>query len=167
METWTDMGLIWSIDRDGTWEKQADAEGRRPLWAPEIRYIASKNTWYIAYSMGTFAPIGLRGGLLRSTSGLPQGPYVRRSPKMRWSTTLTYPYLKIPTAVCTCSRGNLNIAKMNADLTGFIEPFRRLTSQSGQDIGFEGSGMIKANGKYYLFAAKVNTDYGTYSTPTT
>ncbi|MES2732523.1 MAG: carbohydrate-binding protein, partial [Bacteroidota bacterium] len=160
MDTWTDMGLIWSVERDGTWEKQRDAEGRRPVWAPEIHYIASKQNWYIVYSVGTFAPIGLRGGMLRSTTGRPEGPYVKvtENPIVN---DIDLSLFEDTNGSVYMMKGNLNIAKMNADLTGFTEPFRRLTSQTGQDIGFEGSGMIKIDGRYYFFAAKVNdTDTG-------
>ncbi|MES2730177.1 MAG: PA14 domain-containing protein [Bacteroidota bacterium] len=157
MDSWTDMGLIWSIERDGTWQKKFDEKNRRPLWAPEIRYIQSKKNWYITYSMGTFAPIGIKTGLFRSTTGRPEGPYVD---------VVTGPIIDgIDGSLFEDTDGsvyflhdNCLIAKMNSEMTGFTEPFRVLKTQSGKPVGFEGSGMIKVNGRYYAYAATANKD---------
>lgn len=71
LQNWTALGLVWSIERDGTWQKEWTTKNgakRRALWAPEIHYM--KGNYYIAYCI-----TGLGTGLLRSTTGKPAGPY--------------------------------------------------------------------------------------------
>ena len=64
------MGLVWSFEQDATWQQwRFHKKAVRALWAPEIHYI--KGNYYITLSM----PPGDRG-LLKSTTGLPEGPYV-------------------------------------------------------------------------------------------
>lgn len=65
LKRWDPQGRIWSLAADGTW-----AKGRGAVWAPEIHYI--NNTYWLTYCMSN--PEGT--GLLKSTSGLPTGPYV-------------------------------------------------------------------------------------------
>ncbi|WP_170065488.1 family 43 glycosylhydrolase [Abditibacterium utsteinense] len=75
--TWQQMGMVWTFDKDGTWSKawkkspwvSPNGELRRALWAPEIHYL--KGTYYIPYSMNYGGT-----GILKSTSGHPEGPYV-------------------------------------------------------------------------------------------
>ena len=64
--------MVWNIDRDGAWEKRIptrDGAPFRPLWAPEIAFI--KGAYWICYSI----PLGVGGGVLKSASGKPEGPY--------------------------------------------------------------------------------------------
>ena len=85
LKTWDHLGLIWSLDRDATWQskpvivapgqispsRDVMDEKRRAVWAPEIHYIKSKKTWLIVACMN-----GGRGSfILRSKSGKPEGPY--------------------------------------------------------------------------------------------
>ena len=159
LKTWTDTGLIWSIEKDGTWQKQYDSLGRRPLWAPEIHYIKSKKNWYIVYSMGTFAPMGIRTGLLKSTSGKPEGPYVDvvEGPIVQG---IDGSLFEDDDNKVYFLHDNCMIAQMNEEMNGFVEPFRQLQTPLGKPIGFEGSGIIKIEQKYYLFAAEGNEDMG-------
>ncbi|KAK0350512.1 hypothetical protein LTR94_028735, partial [Friedmanniomyces endolithicus] len=42
LKSWDDLGLIWSIERDGVWEKQwrmRNGVPFRAVWAPELHYI--------------------------------------------------------------------------------------------------------------------------------
>lgn len=42
LQTWKYLGLVWSIERDGTWEKEwrmLHNQLTRNVWAPEIHYI--------------------------------------------------------------------------------------------------------------------------------
>ncbi len=157
MQDWKDVGLIWSIEKDGTWQKEYDAKGRRPLWAPEVHFI--KNNWYITYSMGTFDPIGIQTGLLKSTSGKVEGPY---------KDVVEGPIVKgIDGSLFEDTNGkvyflhdNCWIAQMNEAMNGFTEPFRQLKTVSGQLVGFEGSGVLKIKDDYYLFAAESREDMG-------
>ena len=71
LRSWDYMGLVWSFDRDGTWQREWRHHHRpvRALWAPEIHYV--KGNYFITLSM----PPGDRG-LLKSSTGRPEGPYV-------------------------------------------------------------------------------------------
>ena len=72
LKNWDYLGLVWSIERDGTWEKEwrmLHDKLTRNVWAPEIHYI--KKNYYITLSM---APGGI--AILKSTSGKPEGPYI-------------------------------------------------------------------------------------------
>jgi len=157
MNNWTDFGLIWSIENDGTWQKKYDAKGRRPLWAPEIHYI--KSNWYIVYSMGTFDPIGIQTGLLKSTTGKVEGPYedVVEGPIVKG---IDGSLFEDTDGKVYFLHDNCLIARMNDGMNGFTEPFRQLKSQSGKLVGFEGSGILKIKNEYYLFAAESNEDMG-------
>ncbi len=162
LKNWTDTGLIWSIEKNGTWQKEYDSLGRRPLWAPEIHYIKSKKNWYIVYSMGTFAPLGIRTGLFKSTSGKPEGPYVDvvDGPIVQG---IDGSLFEDDDNKVYFLHDNCMIAQMNEEMNGFVEPFRQLQTPSGKPVGFEGSGIIKIAQKYYLFAAEGNEDMGTNS----
>ncbi len=74
--TWEPLGLVWEIDRHGTWHKERDPEGNLALWAPEIHYL--KDIFWLTYSLSWRFPNRPRGrcGLLRSESGRAEGPYV-------------------------------------------------------------------------------------------
>lgn len=157
MQDWQDVGLIWSIEKEGTWQKKYDAKDRRPMWAPEAHFI--KKNWYITYSMGTFDPIGIQTGLLKSTSGKVEGPY---------KDVVEGPIVKgIDGSLFEDTNGkvyflhdNCWIAQMNEAMNGFTEPFRQLKTSSGKLVGFEGSGILKIKSDYYLFAAEGTEDMG-------
>ena len=85
LKHWEHLGLVWSLDRDATWQRTAVIvepgqvspardvldEKRRAVWAPEIHYIKSAKQWMIVACMN-----GERGSfILRSVSGKPEGPY--------------------------------------------------------------------------------------------
>ncbi len=158
MRNWEDKGLIWSIEKDGTWQKAYDEKGRRPLWAPEIHYIKKMHNWYIVYSMGTFAPLGIRTGLMKSLTRRPEGPYrdVVEGPITEGIDGSLYE----ENDTVYFLRNHCLIARMNETMTGFAEPFRPLQTISGKNVGFEGSGMLKLKGRYYLYSAKSNLDMG-------
>ncbi len=158
LKNWEHVGLIWSIEKDGTWQKAYDERGRRPLWAPEIHYITKMKNWYVVYSMGTFAPQGIRTGLMKSVSGKPEGPY--KDVVMGPITEGIDGSLFEEKGNVYFLRNHCLIALMNDNMTGFAEPFKPLQTFDGKTVGFEGSGMLKLNDKYYLYSAKANEDMG-------
>ena len=93
MKNWDSRGLIWSMEKDGTWQKnpkvykKGEKYARKSLngdpldnkfhavWAPEMHYIKSAKNWFIVACMNESD--GGRGSfVLRSTTGKPEGPYV-------------------------------------------------------------------------------------------
>ncbi|MBW4889247.1 family 43 glycosylhydrolase [Mucilaginibacter sp. HMF5004] len=176
LKNWNYMGLVWTIEKDGTWEKKwADLHGKpaRALWAPELHYI--KGNYYICLSM---PPTGI--SILKSTTGKPEGPYVNTAADP------SQPFVKgiDPTLlqdddgkVYFTWAGANHIGLMKNDMSGFDGPLHdvklsnpdhdpthhvaRCEGRGMNDFGTEGAILFKANGKYYLGAAD---DYqGRYS----
>jgi xylan 1,4-beta-xylosidase len=176
LKKWKYMGLVWSIVKDGDWEKKwSNLHGKpaRALWAPEIHYV--KGNYFICFSM---PPTGI--SILKSTSGKAEGPYVH-------ATKVTdKPFVNgiDPTlfqdddgkVYFTYAGGN-RIALMKDDLSDIAESWHPITlsnpdhnprhhaarceGRGMNDYGTEGAVLFKANGKYYLGAAD---DYeGRYS----
>jgi hypothetical protein len=143
--------VVWSIDRDGSWERPVnlrDGAPFRPLWAPEVHFL--KGTYWLTYCVPN------RGaGLLKSASGKPEGPYVKAFSDDR-------PIADgIDASLFEDADGKVyflyaggRIARVRDDMTGLAEPFRLLAPSEGAPyVGFEGVFLFKANGKYYLSAA--------------
>jgi hypothetical protein len=77
LDTWTPLGKVWDIERDGgAWQKEYRIPGNnllrtdfcRGVTAPEIHFL--DGAYYLAYSMN-----GRGTGLLKSKTGKAEGPY--------------------------------------------------------------------------------------------
>jgi beta-xylosidase len=170
LKTWEPLGLVWSIERDGTWQKQwttKNGNRRRALWAPEIHYL--KGNFYLAYCV-----TGLGTGLLKSTSGKAEGPYVStNTPDAPITKTgIDASLFQDDDGQVYFVYGSGSIAPMNADLSALTGPFvplrcavadtviahhhpNRPCAPSQLDhVGFEGVYLFKANGRYYLSCAE-------------
>jgi xylan 1,4-beta-xylosidase len=176
LQHWKYLGLVWSIEKEGTWEKQwRDLHGTpaRAIWAPELHYI--KGTYYICLSM---APGGI--GILKSTTGKPEGPYVHATnPDKAFVNGIDATLFEDEDGkVYFTWSGGSRIGLMKDDLSDFAESIKQIILQDpdhdsthhaakcmgrgSNDLGHEGAVLFKANGKYYLGAAD---DYqGRYST---
>lgn len=174
LKNWEYMGLVWSFEKDGTWEKawRFHRTAVRALWAPEINYI--KGNYYITHSM----PPGGRG-LLKSATGKPEGPYVNAlANDGYWEDDIDGSLFEDEDGSVYYLYGGGWIAKMKDDMSGFAEePVKPVlidpdlnpdhhapscsTRRDCQDIGHEGASMIKRNGLYYLNVA--DTYQGRYS----
>jgi xylan 1,4-beta-xylosidase len=166
---WNYLGLVWSIERDGTWEKRWVRMRNKPsraVWAPEIHFV--KNNYFIVLSM---IPGGI--SILKSTTGKPEGPYINASKidcPILINTDPTLFQDDDGTVYFTCLNAN-RVARMKDDMSGFAEAPRKVNlaepdtnpahhaekcrSRGMGDIGVEGATMFKANGKYYLAAADI------------
>ena len=148
LKTWTPLGLVWTIEGDGAWAKKA-VDGKRALWAPEIHYF--KGTYWLAYCMNYGGT-----GLLRSTTGRAEGPYVDIKP----DGPLTG---EIDASVFADDDGQVyfvyqdgKIARMKDDMTGLAEAPHLLKPANAAHVGFEGAFIFKSNGRYYLSCAENN-----------
>ena len=76
--TWTPLGTVWRYGKSPWHAKYLQA--KRPLWAPEVHYC--KGTFWLTYSMPGWDGTGKTSGsgLLKSTSGKPEGPYQDMQP---------------------------------------------------------------------------------------
>ncbi len=169
LKQWQDLGLVWTFEHDGTWQKQwTEKNGvrRRAVWAPEVHYL--KGNFYIAYSV-----TGLGTGLLRSSTGKPEGPYAdvngTNGPLTRG----------IDASLFVDDDGSVYflfgsgwLARMKDDLTGLAEepvrlrclpadsdpehhhPARPCVADEWDHIGYEGVFLFKTNGRYYLSGAE-------------
>jgi len=176
LEHWTYMGLVWSLDKDGAWEKQTRLLHDKPvraIWAPEIHYI--HHNYFICLSM---TPGGI--GILKSSTGKPEGPYVNALSEDKplangIDATL---FEDDDGKVYFTSTSANRITRMKDDLSGPAEPPHeivlenpdhnpnhhapRCAGRGMNDFGNEGAVLFKANGIYYLGAA--DTYEGRYST---
>jgi len=167
LNKWEPLGLVWSIEKDGTWQKQwTEKNGlkRRALWAPEIHYL--KGNYYIAYCI-----TGLGTGLLESKTKKPEGPYVSvNTPDAPLTRGIDASLFQDDDGKVYFLYGDGRIAAMKDDMSGLenkpqllqcaipdndIEhhhPSRPCTDMS--HVGFEGVYLFKANGRYYLSCAE-------------
>lgn len=178
LKEWEYMGLIWDIDKEAEqWVKNWRRHPKRAVravWAPEIHYI--KNNYFIVFSM---CPNGM--GILKSSTGKPEGPYInafdKEGPVTNGGIDPTL-FEDEDGKVYFTYGGATRIALMKDDMSGFDGPFRNLRfddpdhnprhhaakcePRGMNDLGHEGAVLFKRNGIYYLGAAD---DYeGRYST---
>ena len=159
LQHWDYVGLVWSMAKDATWQKKY-----RYIWAPQIVYLKKLNTYCIALGWGPTGPTGI----LKSTSGKPEGPYVNPLANDGVATDNRIDAAMFEdddgTVYFTDGSGGL-IRKMKPDLSGFEGPGIPVTYSDGSHAnggpGHEGASLFKANGKYYIGAA--STVDGRYS----
>ncbi len=176
---WEPLGFVWKYG-ESPWHKPYLRE-RKPLWAPEIHYL--KGTFWLTYSLpgwdGSARTSGC--GLLKSTSGKPEGPYVDVHPNERIGDEIDASLFEDEDGTVYFLWHSGKIARMVPDMTGLAEPYHWLKMAAkdadpkhhsglcagifGKDsfdhIGYEGMFLFKANGRYYLSCSE-NID-GRYS----
>jgi beta-xylosidase len=173
LKNWEHLGLIWSIERDGTWQKypkiysdydnypRKSVNGDsldnffRAVWAPEIHYIKKLKNWFIVACMNNSA-VGPGSFILKSTTGKPEGPYVNITGND------TKPLFKeIDGSLFEDTDGsvyfvghNHYIAKMKSDMSGLAEEIKTLkeTPYSPEPY-IEGAFIFKHDKKYHLVQA--------------
>jgi len=152
-------GFVWTFERDASNEAQKKIVVRnnrfmRGIWAPEIHYL--KENFWITYSVSN----GYGSGLLRSTSGKPEGPYVDVDPDNNMVSGIDATLFEDEDGTVWYIWGPGKMKKMKADMLGFEnddEPvFPRDASE--KKVGYEGVNMYRKNGIYYLMAAEWNAE---------
>lgn len=164
LATWTPVvqkprarSVVWNVDRDGTWEKRIplrDGAPFRPLWAPEIAYL--KGTYWICYSI----PLGVGAGILKSTTGKPEGPYEQVFKDGPVVDAIDLALFADDDGKVYLIWGRGNIRELNAGLNGFVGEGWKLKPANSDRIGFEGTFVFKAHGKYYITGAEFTADPG-------
>ena len=150
---WEDLGAVWRFEQDATWQKSILTDGSSPIWAPELHYI--HGNYYICYSLGWGA---MNGGVLKSATGLPEGPYedIRDGAVFN---AIDSTFFTDDDGTVYAIWGDGEYAKMSRDLKYTVTAKRSLVSESGQPVGFEGCFVKKINGLYYLCSASYTTHY--------
>ncbi|QEL14975.1 family 43 glycosylhydrolase [Limnoglobus roseus] len=158
LKAWDYLGLVWSFDKDGTWQK---AWGKRrnttmrAVWAPELCYV--KKNYYLTFSLAS----GAGTGLLKSTTGKPEGPYVTANrPDARLTGGIDATLFEDGDKVYfTWGRGG-SIALMKDDMSGFDGEPKKVKFEKPADgswtrdeVAQEGASLFKRDGKYYLGGA--------------
>lgn len=173
LTNWTSHGLIWKYG-SSAWHRPY-LTAKKPLWAPEIHYINS-NYW-ITYSLpaadGTAKTSGC--GLLRSTTGKPEGPYTDVQPAERMGDEIDASLFQDDDGSVYFLWHSGKIAKMKPDMSGLAEPYHWLKTVSSDPlpnhhsglcagifgtnsfdhVGYEGMFLLKNNGRYYFCCSEV------------
>ncbi len=184
--SWESLGIVWKPG-NSPWHKPYLQQGR-PLWAPEIHFI--RGTFWLTYSMpgwdakdpNRFNPANSGCGLLKSTSGKPEGPYIDVQPDKRLGDEIDASLFQDDDGSVYYLWHSGKIAKMKPDMSGLAEPYHWLKPTVsdpdpqhhsslcpkifGKDslthIGYEGVFMFKYNELYYLCGSDRGDD-GRYS----
>lgn len=155
LATWEYRGLIWSIERDGGWERgwrMRKGVAFRALWAPEIHYL--RGNWYICHSVS-------RGGLavLRSTSGRAEGPYVHAfSPDRPIRGGIDATLFEDDNGSVWLTAGSANeIVRLKDDLSGLAGAWTEIAAadpavaaKGKNRFGYEGATLFRREGRYHL-----------------
>ena len=161
---WETAGYVWQFERDATWNRAAkpsphtgDGKPVRAIWAPEIHFF--KNTFWMTYSMNYDGT-----GLLKSTSGKPEGPYVEMKPSGPISDGIDATVFEDKDGSVYWLDFGYRIAKMKSDLSDIAQPMHDLNFSPAPPWG-EGINMKRVNGKKYLWtnAGRESGSYDAYS----
>jgi beta-xylosidase len=179
LTNWVELGFVWKYG-SSPWHKPYLA-AKKPLWAPEIHYL--KGTFWLTYSLPGWKAGDPNGtdaknsgcGLLKSTSGKAEGPYVDVQPDARLGDEIDASLFQDDDGAVYFLWHGGKIAKMKPDMSGLAEPYRWLKMSesdpnpkhhsglcagifgkgSFDHVGFEGMFLFKANGRYYLDCAEM------------
>lgn len=151
---WEDLGFVWDLHKDGkavdSWHwhtnvKNPDFKNPKALWAPEIHYF--KETWWITHCLNG----GVGHGLLKSTSGKPDGPY--EVVPMIFDKGIDAHLFQDDNGQMYYLWGANKIASMNEDMTTLAEAPEELQHNGQHQLGYEGVLLLKIEDKYLHIAS--------------
>lgn len=179
LTNWVELGFVWKYG-NSPWHKPY-LTAKKPLWAPEIHFL--KGTFWLTYSLPGWKAGDPKGtdaknsgcGLLKSTSGKAEGPYVDVQPNERLGDEIDASLFQDDDGVVYFLWHSGKIARMKPDMSGLAEPYRWLKMSepdpnpkhhsglcagifgrnSFDHVGFEGMFLFKAHGRYYLDCSDV------------
>lgn len=165
---WEPLGFVWKYGASPWHAKYLKA--RKPLWAPEVHYL--KGTFWLTYSLPGWDGTGRTSGsgLLKSTSGRPEGPYQDVQPHERMGDEIDASLFADDDGSVYFLWHSGKIARMKPDMSGLAEPYHWLKTTASDPnpkhhsglcagifgkgsfdhVGYEGMFLFKANGRYYL-----------------
>jgi len=152
LKNWEPMGLVWSFEKDATWQKgktEKDGKVRRAIWAPEVHYV--KGNFYFAYCVNYGGT-----GILRSTTSKPEGPYEDIKKDGPLTANIDASLFADDDGKVYFLWQNGMIARMKDDMSGLAEQQKLLKPSNAKHVGFEGAAMAKINGRYHLICAEFN-----------
>jgi len=133
--------VVWNVDREGTWQKPVGLRNGapfRPVWAPEIQYL--KNTFWLTYAIP-----GLGGGILKSSSGSAEGPYVSPlKPDQPLVANIDLMLFEDTDGKVYLAYGGGYVVQMKDDMTGLAEEPWQVQPTNAPRVGAEGAYLFKA-----------------------
>ncbi len=161
--SWETLGYVWQFERDATWSKAlkisphtGDGKPVRAIWAPEIHFL--KGTYWLVYSMNYDGT-----GLLKSTSGKPEGPYVEMKPGGPISDGIDATLFEDADGSVYWLDFGYRIAKMKSDMSDIAEPMHDLKFSPNPPWG-EGINLKRVGNKYlWTNAGRESGSYDAYS----
>lgn len=157
LREWDEVGFIWRWEGMGYDFGDNIAE----LWAPEIKWVARDKTYYLAFSVME-RDVGGKTWLYRSTSGKAEGPYANVTASYLVEGIDGFPFEDDDGLYFLWGGGR--IGKLNAARNGFSGPIRKLVDVDGDHVGYEGNGLIKVGGVYFLTGAEWHGPLRTHGT---
>ena len=145
LKTWEPLGLVWTFEKDGTWQKEF-RKGNRAIWAPEIHYI--KATYWLAYCVNYGGT-----GILQSATGKAEGPYRDIKPDGPLTGEIDASLFQDDDGKVYFVYQNGKIARMKDDMSGLAEAPKLLKPSNHGQAGFEGAFLTKIGGRYQLVCA--------------
>jgi xylan 1,4-beta-xylosidase len=169
---WEPLGFVWKYGASA-WHKPY-LDKKKSIWAPEVHYL--KGTFWLTYSLPGWDGTGKTSGtgLLKSTTGKPEGPYEDMQPNERLGDEIDASLFQDDDGTVYFLWHSGKIAKMKPDMSGLAEPYHWLKTtasdpnpkhhsglcagifgrNSFDHVGYEGMFLFKANGRYYLSCAE-------------
>ena len=173
LTNWTALGFVWKYG-GSPWHKPY-LEKKKSLWAPEIHFL--KNTFWLTYSLPGWDGTGKTSGcgLLRSTTGKPEGPYEDMQPNERLGDEIDASLFQDNDGAVYFLWHSGKIAKLKPDMHGLAEPYHWLKTTTSDPnpkhhsglcagifgkgsfdhVGYEGMFIFKANGIYHLCCSEI------------
>jgi beta-xylosidase len=155
LKKWEPLGPVWTFEKNATWQKKEEKDEKgnplRALWAPEVHYF--KNTFWITYCIN-YSHGGT--GVLKSTSGKVEGPYVDIKPDGPLTDRIDASLYCDDDGKAYFVWQNGMIARLKDDMSGLAEEPRHLKPANAEQVGFEGAFLTKINGRYRLVCAEFN-----------
>ncbi|MGH8021161.1 MAG: family 43 glycosylhydrolase [Opitutaceae bacterium] len=145
---WTAKARGKNASRCATARPFAHSGRRRPA------YIGG--TYWICYSI----PLGVGGGILKSTTGKPEGPCERVFKDGPVVNAIDLALFEDDDSKVYLIWGAGNIRQLSDDLTGFVGEGWKLKPANADRIGFEGTFVFKAHGRYCITGAEFVADPG-------
>jgi xylan 1,4-beta-xylosidase len=152
LKKWEPLGPVWTFAKNTTWQKESKGEKGNTLhalWAPEIHYF--KNTFWLTYCINYGGT-----GILKSTSGKAEGPYVDVKPDGPLTGQIDASLFCDDDGKVYFVWQNGMVARLKDDMSGLAEEPQHLKPANAEQVGFEGAFITKIDGRYRLLCAEFN-----------
>jgi hypothetical protein len=161
LKTWALVKVVvWRDQFAGTWL----LKNRKnvSIWAPELHYI--KGNYWLTFCTDWAREGGVAGtGFLKSSTGKVEGPYeLVNTDGPITPGELDATFFQDDDGTVYFLSGGCSIARMKDDMSGIAEKVRRVGTEGGGTVGFEGISLFKRSGRYYLSVTDCKMPYKTY-----